>query len=66
MWGFGEEVEGGDGFDGVVWQKHGDIAGLGNRITREIDDRGWFDLVEAGDELGCAAGARWVENDGLV
>lgn len=66
MWGAREEVVG-DGLGDFIMVEEGFyVAGLGDGVAGEVDDSFWFDVGELGDKFPICAGARWVEDDGLV
>lgn len=62
MGGVGEEIEGFDGGDFVLIEEQRNVAGLGGRVAREIDDFLWGDFEEFVDEAFVAAGARWIQD----
>ena len=51
MGGSGEEVVDFYLADCVVFLEERDISGLGAGIAAEIDDGGWFDFVDTGNDI---------------
>ena len=66
MGGAREEIEGFCGDGAVFLLQNGDVAGLGGRVAREINNGFWGDGEEFSEELGVATGAGRIEDDGLV
>ena len=59
----GEEVEGLEFCDFVVFDEGGDVASLGNGVAGEINNSWGFDGTEGIDEFGGEAGARRIQYD---
>ena len=66
MGGVWEKVKGFDLFDLVFLEEKFNVAGLGRRVAREVDNLLGGDLEESIDQLFVTAGARRVENNRLI
>ena len=61
-----EKIVGLELFDLVLLNECGNITGLRDGITTEVDDGFWTDFEEFFDKLSVTAGARRVENYGTI
>ena len=66
MGGAGEEIEGGDFFDFVFFCEDAEVAGLGGRVARKINDFFWGNFEEFFEKFDVAAGAGRIDDYGLV